>query len=269
MRNVKVEKNLIYKDSQSSRHKLDIYYPANVSACSVLIFVHGGTWMNGSKEIYAPLGENFADKGVVTVVINYRLGDNSNFQEMVRDCATAVKWVYQNIENFNGDKNKIILSGHSAGGHLASLTALDRAYFEELTIVNPIKKLILIDAFGLNIGSFIRDHGTYYLQHIEKIFTRNPVMWEKASPVNYVADTEIPFLIYVGSSTYPFLKMDNEMFISKLKSSSNTEVEYQEIAGKSHIEMITQLEHKGNRLYDDIVGWIKKSKVSNGSYSTE
>ena len=61
--------------------------------------------------------------------------------------------------------------------------------------------------------------------------------------------------------------MDNEMFIKKLKNSANASVDYKEIEGKSHIEMITQLEHKECALYNEIVLWIEKPTVINRSYS--
>jgi acetyl esterase/lipase len=264
VRKVIVKQNINYSEtqppSQGSRSKLDIYYPEPSSGLNpVLVFIHGGTWMNGSKEIYAPLGHNFAEKGVVTVIANYRLGDHVKYSDMVADVSEAVDWVKDNIGHYAGDGKKITLSGHSAGAHLASLVAFNREIDGDGKFTYPCKNLILLDAFGLNLSTFIREHGTFYLQQIEKIFTKEPKQWEKATPANYLASDVPPILMYIGSGTYPIIKSDNEMFLSRAKA-KGTEISYKVLPGKSHVEMVTQLENIKNPLYNELIQWIRETQ---------
>src|SRR5690606_11911558 len=98
------------------------------------------------------LGRNMACYGIMTVNINYRLGDSVNFEKMAMDCVRALQWVAENGKLYGGDVEKITVCGHSAGGHLAALTALNSHYFNQLNAENKIIKVLLIDAFGLNIG---------------------------------------------------------------------------------------------------------------------
>jgi acetyl esterase/lipase len=259
---VLVKQNISYSETpllnQGNRNKLDIYYSEpSVHLKNVLVFVHGGTWMNGSKEIYAPLGHNFAEKGVVTVVVNYSLGEEARYYNMVSDIAQAVGWVKNNVRNFGGDERKITLCGHSAGGHLASLVAYSQENISDIPAY-PCANLILIDAFGLNLSTFIREHGTYYLQQIEKIFTKDPKHWEKATPSNYLSADVPPTMMYIGSRTYPIIKTDNEMFRSKAKA-KGAEVIYKVLPGKSHVEMITQLDDIKNPLYVEMLQWIRET----------
>lgn len=195
-------------DYDKDRHKLDIFCSENESGSSVLIFIHGGTWISGSKDLYRDLGQNLAKKGITTVLINYRLA--TDFRIMAGDCSRAVAWVYNNIESFGGNKERIYLCGHSAGGHLASLIALDPMYFSNLSLANPVKGCILIDAFGLNIGAYISDHGAFYMHYISQVFTTDSSLWKKASPINFLQNVNMPFLIYTGKDTYPFLLQDNK-----------------------------------------------------------
>lgn len=243
------------------RQKLDVYHSENKELSPVLIFIHGGTWISGSKDMYQELGNNFAKHGYTAVLINYRLA--TDFRNMAHDCAGATKWVYENIEQFGGDRNKIYLSGHSAGGHLAALISLDSDYFKNFEIENPVKGCILIDAFGLNIGEYISIHGAIYMQYIAQVFTTEPNLWKKASPVNFIDDADLPpFLIFTGSETYPFLIKDNLSFIKEMKR-RNHSFTYEEIPEKSHQQMVTQLADLNNSLYDNICSFtgMKKRKL--------
>jgi len=249
-------------DYHQVKHLLDVYIPSTTDADAlfpVLIFIHGGTWISGNKEMYAILGAHFAEKGVLTVIINYRLGDIVTVDRMAEDCAAATEWVYRNIEKYRGDKNRIYLSGHSAGGHLASLVALDRAYHPTVP-EEAIKGCILIDAFGLNISRFIREHGTFYIQYIEKIFTGHEKTWDKLSPVNFLRPGVCPFQVFTGGSSYPFLIQDNRLFIDQLKAHQIPHT-HRLLPGKSHTQMITQMENKDNALYQTIIDFMASVKV--------
>jgi acetyl esterase/lipase len=264
-KNIEEKKNISYialddQDYHFPKHLLDIYYPENKTNNPVLVFIHGGTWISGNKEIYHALGRNFADKGICCVIINYRLGDLVNVFKMAEDCAAAVRFVFENIAQYNGDPDNITLCGHSAGGHLASLITLDKSYFENLGIVNPVKKAVLLDAFGLNIGSFIENHGELYLNQVEKVFSKDPFMWKRASPVSFINKQLLPFFICVGGNTYPFIKKDNEVFFHNFQS-VNPFIVYKTYKDKSHVAMIGQLENPSDILYEDIMAFIESVSV--------
>src|SRR5688572_718057 len=125
------KKNIPYiseesREFHSDKHLHDVFYPEITNQKkSVLVFIHGGSWYNGNKNIYSKLGINFSEKNVICCVINYRLAPAVNFEKMAEDCAAAVKWITENIAVYNGDPDKIYVCGHSAGGHLAALIALN------------------------------------------------------------------------------------------------------------------------------------------------
>ena len=114
------EKNIIYMKTDSTRsipsQMLTVFSPKKPVDKNVLIFIHGGSWRSGNKNLYSFFGSRMARKGVVTVIINYPLSPVGDFNDMAYASATSVKWVYENIDRFGGDRNKIFISGHSAGG---------------------------------------------------------------------------------------------------------------------------------------------------------
>ena len=92
-------RNLVYnaaKDADKEKHQLDLYVPKGAKDYPVMMFVHGGAWKSGNKDLYAALGENFASQGIGTAIINYRLsGGNrtTKHPDHVHDVAKAFAWV--------------------------------------------------------------------------------------------------------------------------------------------------------------------------------
>src|SRR5207237_10002694 len=111
-------------------HKLDLYLPKDHKDFPVLLFVHGGAWTSGNKNLYGPLGQRFASNGIGTVIINYRLSPAVQHPAHAQDVAKAFAWTHKNIGKHGGRADRIFLSGHSAGGHLVALLATDETYLK-------------------------------------------------------------------------------------------------------------------------------------------
>lgn len=107
---------------------LNIWSPKNAENCPVLIFIHGGSFTGGSTDEGHIKGERFAEKGIITVAMNYRLGPygfcaHENLRDGNRylanfglyDQTVAIEWVINNIASLGGNPNKITLMGQSAG----------------------------------------------------------------------------------------------------------------------------------------------------------
>ncbi|MDB5013553.1 MAG: Esterase [Daejeonella sp.] len=245
-------------ESIGKNNLLDIYYPrSNETKKSVVIFVHGGSWDSGKKETYWWLGRNMANNGIVTVIINYTLSPQGRYQQMATECALAVKWVKDNIDQYGGDPDKIYLMGHSAGGHLAALIDADPSYFAAIGISNPVKGVILNDTFGLDMFE--------YLSSAEKgkqtnsflyTFSDDEETWKKGSPLTYFSNVTHPYLIFSGAETYPSIKMQSER-LSKLMIAKKLSSEYHVIQNKKHVEMISQMIFGWNSLYGYISAFIK------------
>lgn len=255
-----IAKNIIYTsdlDYDKRKHLLDVY-PSDQSESDVLIFIHGGGWTGGSKDLYSSLGKNFSKKGITTVINNYRLAPDADFEQMASDCAAVVSWVCKNIHNFNGNKQRIFISGHSAGGHLAALISLNPEFLEAAGASNVIKGCILIDAFGLNAKDFIEAHQKIYIEQIKLIFTESPKNWQRGSPSEFLKENEIPFFIFTGERTHDVLMYDNQIFVNRL-SELNKNYIHKICPGKTHMQMIIQLDERNNELYEEIINFIRRN----------
>jgi acetyl esterase/lipase len=254
---VKVEKDINYTDQKEERRQLNVYYQNDVSRPKdVIIFIHGGSWSSGKKDIYWWLGRNMAGKGVVTVTINYGLAPQSQYMQMGDDCAQAVKWVQSHIADYGGDPSRIFLMGHSAGGHLAELINADPQYFKRAGIKNPVKGLILDDPFGLDMKEYMStaekdDSYTDFL----RTFSSDPLTWEKASPLFYVKNIRNPHLIFYGAKTYPAIQIQSAR-LNKLLEAEKVPTAVYVIKGKKHVGMIAQMIFGNNQLYGYILGFL-------------
>jgi hypothetical protein len=245
------------KSFDTVRHRLDVFAPRKTKEpAKVLMFIHGGNWERGEKDIYKPLGKRIARKGVVTVIINYRLSPQAEYDDMMMDVAQSVKWVKDSISGFGGDPDQIFVSGHSAGGHLASMISIRNCYFDSLGIQNPIKGTVLLDPGGLDMYTYLteekfpEDHT--YLQ----TFTHDPENWIDASPKYHLHPNMPPMLIYVGGRTYPEILRSTEEFVVELKKYVPSPM-YKVLPMKRHIPMIAQFFITINPRYKEILNFME------------
>ena len=258
---VRVEKNIDYSDVKGDvRRQLNVYHKTGSdTAQDVLIFIHGGSWSSGKKETYWWLGRNFARKGLVTVLVNYRLAPENQYTQMGNDCAAAVKWVTDHIAEYGGDPSRIFLMGHSAGGHLAELINSDPRYLKGAGVTMPVKGVILDDPFGLDMHEYLttaEKDADYY--NFLRTFSAEPAVWTAGSPMNYLEHVNNPHLIFYGSKTYPAIQMQSER-INKILSDSGVKTEMHIIKGKKHVGMISQMIFGWSRMYKYIIDFTKSN----------
>lgn len=257
-------KNIPYLQADTSLHlarqELNIFAPRKSSELKdVFVFIHGGSWNSGKKSSYNFLRSRMARKGVVAVIIDYPLSPKANYYQMASAAAKAVQWIKNNSRKYGGNPDKIFLSGHSAGGHLAALLTVRNEYFDTLGIVSPVKGCILIDAAGLDMYGYLTEEkfeeGHPYLQ----TFTSDPLIWKQASPLYHLHQEMPPLLIYRGERTYPSIIKSTEKFIAALKVFA-PQPDYHILKGKRHIPMITQFLWSWNPLYGEIIEFMQQQR---------
>lgn len=106
------------------RLKLDVYKPKTPKAdAPVLVYVHGGGWNSGDKNLYKFVGDSFTGDGYTVVAPNYRLHPNSVYPDPLTDTAKAVAWTAKQYPD-----RPLILMGHSAGAYNVLMMGLDKAF---------------------------------------------------------------------------------------------------------------------------------------------
>jgi acetyl esterase/lipase len=244
----------------AERHLLDVYAPRQQKAAKpypVVVFIHGGSWNSGNKDFYSFVGRRLAKQGVVAVVINYRLSPKVEVPAMADDCARAVVWTTQHIQEYGGDPQRLFVMGHSAGGGFAALLAADNRLLERRGLVqNPIKGAILDDPAGLDMLDYLTKleypNDAQYLIP----YGRNSEVWKDVSALYHVTAAAPPFLLFIGGETYPSIRNSSRKFEQKLVTLGHSP-KFMVLPGKKHAPMVLQLYWKDNVIYQELLEMVR------------
>lgn len=169
----------------------------------VILYVHGGRWNAGDKNIdQTPIPGFFIDQGFVVVSTNYRLTTEESNQHpaQVEDIADAVGWISDNIRYRSGNPRAIYLVGHGAGAHLVALLATDHSRLIDVG-VRPVdvKGVVLLDPLILDVVEIMQSPDSRKAYH-QAAFGENLEVWQDASPTHHIRPDFpiVPHLIVAG-----------------------------------------------------------------------
>ncbi len=194
---------------ENSRQVLDLYIPENNDGTAGLIlYIHGGAWISGDKSAYSSTAEDVAKNyGYATASISYRyLSEDVDMYDILDDIQAAVSKIKSLAAEENVEINKMLLTGHSAGGHLSLLYAYSRA---DVSAIEPVAVVDFsgptdlteseywTNALGADMVAQLISWGTgESISSIEDVETYKDEILA-ISPINYV-DTAVPTVIAHG-----------------------------------------------------------------------
>jgi len=265
--NVKIEKDITYVNAKKPHFKqrLDVYYPDGLKNAPVYLFIHGGGWKKGDKRRYTRLGRHYAKNGFATVVISYRLAPDFKHPSQIKDAASAFAWTYRNIRKYGGDPEKIFVSGHSAGGHLAALMTLDKRYLKAHNLssnnirgVIPIGGVYQIKELNIQKRWGNRSRGAEMLEKLfGPVFGTDRSLWKEASPVEYARKDIPPMLMLYGEKEPPYLRAQAKL-LKRALDKKGAPVELKVIPGKGHIVEISDVGKRGDKTSPIVLEFIRK-----------
>jgi acetyl esterase/lipase len=182
----------------ASRQMLDVYAPEDAHNAPIIVMVHGGGWAMGSKSSRNVVNNkvrHWLPKGYIFVSVGYRLIPDANPLEQADDVANALATVQAKAAKWGGDPSRIVLMGHSAGGHLVALISADRSIADKAG-VKPWLATISIDSAALNVAT-VMNRGRPELY--ENAFGDDPAFWAKASPTLRLTSAVPPMLMVCSS----------------------------------------------------------------------
>jgi len=148
----------------SGQECLDIFQAGN-SGMPVQVFFHGGYWHSLDKRDFSFIADGLVPHDVTAVVVNFPHLPDVRMDAQIAACRRALRWVYDNINNYGGDPQQLSVSGHSAGAHIAAMLLVDdaeqgtdarRPIVDRACLVsgiydlNPIKRCFVNDTLQLS-----------------------------------------------------------------------------------------------------------------------
>src|SRR6185369_3974861 len=126
---------------RSEMQVLDIFAPAGASGVPVLVYLHGGAWLRGSRLDLAYPAPALTGRGAALVVPEFDNVSVVRLPAMIEQCRDAVDWTVRNAASFGGDPDRVYLAGHSSGAHLASCVLLGNTVVEGALVISGMYDL--------------------------------------------------------------------------------------------------------------------------------
>ena len=217
------------------RQTLDVYAPPDgvEEKNAIILFLYGGSWSSGDKATYAFVGQALATRGFTTVIPDYRLYPEVQFPAFIDDLAAAYAWTAKTLAQRCTPARPIIVAGHSAGGHMAALLALDRSFIARHGAgIAPPAALI-----GL-AGPYTFEPTTW--PSTRAAFASVAATPDIPRPITYMAKGAPPALLLHGLAD-DLVNLKNTRELAAALKAAGTPVETAEYPGIGHIGLVLSL----------------------------
>jgi len=240
-------KNLSYGFHE--RQKIDVYEPYETNdETSTVVFIHGGGWETGNKDMHRFIGRSWAKENCVVAIPNYRLAPNFNYPEQLKDVTKSISWLRSHHGEFD---DKIFLAGHSAGAHMASLVGFSKQWRTEAGLKpESLQSLVLLA-------------GVYQFYPYNKAdprvkrFIGGERLWEEAQPVNHLDGTSPSAFLAHGESDAEVLPKQSVQLSRKLSELGiPNELIIEEDVG--HLELLLKTSNGKEKFWPRLKNFIEQ-----------
>lgn len=256
---VSVEANVSY--SSHPQTVLDVLQSKKAPAAAkrpAVIVIHGGGWVGGTKEHMVNFYcLPFLEKGFVVFNVEYRLAAVAPAPAAVHDVLTAAEWVRNNAQRYNVDKNRIIVMGDSAGGHLALMTGLTPKQAK----LGPAGKVAaIINWYGITDvqdqleGEHMRQ---YAVTWVPASLPDRQDLARRVSPVTWVSKSAPPTLTIHGDAD-PVVPYDHGVEITKELRNAGADAEMIPVAHGQHGNFAPE---QNTAIFNQIFVFLEKRKL--------
>ena len=212
------------------------FFPAASADAPTLIFIHGGEWRSGKKEMYSFLAPLFLQSGINFVSLDFASIPTLRLPGMADQVASAIEWVYQNGRKLGGDPHRIFVAGHSSGAHLAAVMAT-REWRGRTAPRGVIKGAICVG-------------GMYDLYPVLLSYRREYVLLSDSerdvlSPAIHIDSIGCPVLVAYGTKETPEFQRQASAFAASLRRKT---FEFVPVRDANHFEALLDLANPQSRL---------------------
>lgn len=252
---VSVVRDLVY--GPHPRQRLDIYRPHAAHNAPVVVFVHGGAFVRGAKDINSAMYGNvltwFARQGCVGVNVEYRLAPEAAYPQGALDVAAACAWVHKRIRDFGGDPQSICLIGHSAGGTHAATYACDPAL---APLRRALSCLVLVSA-RLRADTLPENPNA---AGVRAYFGADPAYHERQAPMAHAHHLHTPVLIVNAQYENPLLDVYALEFAHRIALARRVAPAHLSIADHNHVSIVAHFNSGEQLLGEQILAFFESAR---------
>ena len=227
---VKAYEQVTYKTVTHARGnhelKMNIYRPDDDRRYPALLMIHGGGWNSGNLSLQVPMAQQIATRGYVTIPVEYRLIPEALFPAGVDDLEDAISWIYVNADKYGIDRERIAVSGCSAGGQLSMLLGMKNVSGHVKAVINMDGTSSFLAGESVARAQAARDKGE--ILPIDAVwlggtYEEKTINWEDASPLLWISEKSAP-VCFINSSIPRFHDGRDDAIARLAKLGKYTEV---------------------------------------------
>jgi arylformamidase len=196
------------------------------------VFVHGGAWRSLTKDESAFPAPAFVENGVIYVALNFSTIPKVRLPDMAAQCRRAIVWLRNNAARFGGDPERLYLSGHSSGGHLAGV--LLTTDWSALGLAGSPFKAGLCASGMYDLGPVLLSARSAYVK-LDKAEE------EALSPMRHLDRVACPIAVAYGDGETPEFIRHARDFAAALKAKARPAPRLIEGKGMNHFEIALTL----------------------------
>lgn len=237
-------KDVVYGTVDGKRLALDVFLPARDEAAPLLVWVHGGTWSQGTK---AQVRREFLEHGIATASIDFRQSTEARFLAQVHDIKAAIRFLRANARTYGYRAEKIAIAGSSSGGHLAALVGVTNGHRDlEGTIGDHVNESsdvqAIVSYFGAsNLMTILAQSTPFGLNvrrpALERLLGALPEDARElatiASPVTHVDRRDPPLFLLHGDQD-PQMPINQSLELQGAYERFGLEVHFRAVRGAAH-----------------------------------
>lgn len=236
------------------RHRLDVLKPKNPGndAMPVLVFVHGGSFVQGRKSdgvLFDNVLNYFSSRGVLGINATYRFAPEFQWPAGADDMRGVVRWIREHAAEHGGDPDNIFLMGHSAGAaHVAMY-----AFNEELQLAGGDDGVV---------GAILVS-GTYGMGNEESrraYYGDDPALWESRLPINHIEGRQIPLFVINAEYDRTAVAKESIRLISKICDRDDQCPQHKQVPGHNHHSVMYHFNTADDSIASDIMSFIEQNR---------
>lgn len=196
--------------------RLDVFTPPGGNGLRpALIFFHGGAWIAGYPWWTGFMAPGVAAAGGILIAPSYRLAPEARFPAQLHDVAAAIDWVWRNAADLGIDRRRIVVGGHSAGGHLAVLACLHPAGLAATSVPPAAIRACMPLSCSFNLHYPDAEPGSGEERVYRFLLARDSDDLD-ASPLTHAATPMSPLHVVMGESDFDRIRRTTVEMVTRL-----------------------------------------------------
>ncbi len=250
-----VQKDVRYGEHE--RNLVDLYRPRGVENAPVLVYVHGGGYRTGDRDlsplVYSNIPTYFARHGYLAMSATYRLAPLASWPSGAEDMRALVDWVRKNARTHGGDPDRLFLMGHSAGATHVATYAFDSRFQPP-------------DGHGL--AGIVLVSGRYRLRwdpddpsldSIREYFGDDPTLYESRSVVTHVPASDVAAMLVVAERDQPNLvETSGELFSALCRRDEGRCPRFLQLRHHNHLSEVIHFNTGDELLGSEILDFVER-----------